>query len=182
MKSFFKGWVFSILLLTSCSTQKSNLSDYKLGYEPLALVESVNKEVHTSGFYYDWPVDRARFTRGFIPKRPRPHLGVDLAGPKGTPILSAQKGIVIYAGRDFRGFGKMILIEASNGWASLYAHLDKIKVKEGDSVDQGDLIGTMGNTGRTTGTHLHFEIRKNKLPVDPLLYLPQGHKVAKLKK
>jgi murein DD-endopeptidase MepM/ murein hydrolase activator NlpD len=159
--------IFSLLFF-SCSHKKSN-QDYS---------KPVSYEVHSGAFYYDWPVDRARFTRGFSPKRSKPHLGVDLAAPKGTPILAAQKGTVIYTGRDFRGFGKMILIESSHGWASLYAHLDRIKVTEGQKVAQGEVIGTMGNTGRTTGTHLHFEIRRNKLPVDPMLYLPSGHKVA----
>jgi murein DD-endopeptidase MepM/ murein hydrolase activator NlpD len=149
-------------------------------YNTFTVADSnISKEVHASGFYYDWPVDRARLTRGFIPRRPRPHLGLDLAAPKGTPILAAQRGTVIYAGRDFRGFGKMILVESGNGWASIYAHLDRILISEGHRVYQGEVIGTMGQTGRATGSHLHFEIRRNKAPVNPLLYLPQGHKVAK---
>ncbi|MGZ3817524.1 MAG: M23 family metallopeptidase, partial [Bdellovibrio sp.] len=57
---------------------------------------------------FDWPVDRARMTRGFLPHKRRPHLGIDLAASKGTPILAAQNGTVIYAGREFKGYGKMV--------------------------------------------------------------------------
>lgn len=125
--------------------------------------------------FFDWPVDEARLTRGFIPerrKRKRPHLGIDLAGPRGTPIFSAQAGTVIYAGKAFRGYGKMILVENRNGWASLYAHLNKINIREGDAVTKGQKIAEMGNTGRSTGNHLHFEIRRDRRPVDPMAYLP----------
>lgn len=134
-----------------------------------------------AGFHdtlFDWPVDKARFTRGFMPSQRRPHLGIDLAGPKGTPILAARGGTVIYRGRDFRGFGRMILIESGDGWATLYAHMEKFYVEEGQKVAMGDLIGAMGRTGRASGTHLHFEIRKDRGPVDPLPLLPGGDQVT----
>lgn len=123
---------------------------------------------------FDWPVDKARLTRGYYVNRRRPHLGIDLAAPRKTPIYASHTGVVIYAGRDFRGFGKMILIESGNGWATLYAHLESILIQEGQKVMQGSTIALMGNTGRSTGPHLHFELRKDKAPVDPLLYLPGG--------
>lgn len=122
--------------------------------------------------FIDWPVDSARMTRGYLPFKKKPHLGIDLAAPKGTAILAAHDGVVIYAGRDFRGFGKMVLIEGAYGWASIYAHFSKISVKTGEKVHQGQILGGMGRTGRATGVHLHFELRKKKGPVDPLLYLP----------
>lgn len=111
-------------------------------------------------------------TRGFLPHKRRPHLGIDLAAPKGTPILAAQAGTVIYAGREFKGYGKMVLIESGDGWATLYAHFDKILISEGQRVRQGEVIGSMGRTGRATGVHLHFEIRRNRGPIDPLPLLP----------
>lgn len=123
---------------------------------------------------FDWPVDEARLTRGYLPNKRRPHLGLDLAAPRGTPIFAAQKGTVIYAGREFKGYGKMVLIENGYGWATLYAHFDKIYVQEGQVVQQGELLGGMGKTGRATGYHLHFEIRKERGPVDPLPLLPNG--------
>lgn len=128
---------------------------------------------------FDWPVDEARLTRGFLPHKRKPHLGLDLAAPRGTPILAAHEGTVIYTGHDFHGYGKMILIESPAGYASLYAHLDKILVKEGQKVQLGENIGAMGRTGRATGVHLHFEIRKNLGPIDPLAILPDGARFEK---
>ena len=167
--------------LISCATYRSSLSEgnFQAGApttekkvvqartaasdQPLPIIQDVN---------FDWPVDSARMTRGFLPKKRRPHLGIDLAAPKGTPILAAQAGTVIYAGREFRGYGKMVLIESGEGWATLYAHFDKILISEGQKVRKGEVIGAMGRTGRATGVHLHFEIRHNRGPVDPLPLLP----------
>ncbi len=130
--------------------------------------------------YFDWPVDEARLTRGFSSdpvksprsRRKRPHLGVDLAAPKGSPILASHSGVVIYVGNGFKGYGKLIVVEDQNGWASLYAHLSRAFVREGQRVLQGEKIGAMGKTGRAFGVHLHFEIRTLNGPIDPLEYLP----------
>ncbi len=100
------------------------------------------------------------------------HLGLDLTAKKETPIMSAHDGYIEYAGRDFTGYGKMIIINSQKGWSTFYAHLDSILVTEGERVFRTQKIGTMGNTGRTTGVHLHFELRKRKEAVDPLKYLP----------
>lgn len=126
--------------------------------------------------YFDWPVYQARMSRGYFSKpkrrRGRAHWGIDLAAPKGTPILASHDGTVIYVGREFRGFGRLIMIEGIYGYATLYAHLSRSRVRMGQKVKQGQIIGDMGNTGRSTGVHLHFEIRRRTGPVDPLLYLP----------
>ncbi len=122
---------------------------------------------------FEWPVEKARFSRGFLPgNRPRPHLGVDLAGPRGTPIYAAHSGKVVFAGTGFTGYGRFVIIETGSEWASFYGHLDSIKVKLGEQINKGDFLGTMGATGRATGVHLHFEIRYGKKAVDPLHYLP----------
>ena len=129
-------------------------------------------------FQFDWPVWEARMTRGFLPhgtkRRKRPHKGIDLAAPRGTAVMSSHDGKVIYTGKGFKGYGKMIMIESPNGWATLYGHLDKIIVAEGMNLKQGEVIGALGNTGRSSGPHLHFEIRKLDGPVDPLPLLPAG--------
>lgn len=177
--------VFIIGSTTSCATNKSVRKVQENPVNDLDLSQEADAQLYqwqeqTRNHYFDWPVDSARLTRGFLPsKRKRPHLGIDLAAPKGTPILAAHDGVVIYAGRDFRGFGNMVLIEGSKGWASLYAHFHKIDVREGQRVKQGQRIGGMGRTGRATGVHLHFEIRKVRGPVDPLLHLPGGLAVAR---
>lgn len=132
---------------------------------------------------FDWPVWEARMTRGFLPngtkKRRRPHKGIDLAAPRGSAVMSAHDGVVIYTGSGFSGYGKMIMIESvdsrdGGNWATLYGHLDKILVYEGKKVKQGEVIGALGNTGRSSGPHLHFEIRRLNGPIDPLPLLPAG--------
>ena len=156
--------------------------------EPLALPPGLGPNSRKKDHYthltpgslkvFDWPVDESRLSRGYFLKDPRgrkkrPHLGIDLANFRGTPIYSAHDGKVIYVGSSFRGYGRMIMIEGGNGdYATLYAHLSKARVKQGMWVKQGDQIGDMGNTGRSTGTHLHFEIRTLQGAVDPIAYLP----------
>jgi murein DD-endopeptidase MepM/ murein hydrolase activator NlpD len=122
---------------------------------------------------FDWPVEEARISRGFRAAR-RAHWGIDLANRKGTKILASEKGYVIYRGREFHGYGNLIVIEHDSQWATLYAHLDKFLVKEGEFVQRGQAIGLMGRTGHASGSHLHFEIRQNRVPVNPLSFLPQG--------
>lgn len=132
---------------------------------------------------FDWPVWEARMTRGYLPrgtkKRKRPHRGIDLAAPRGSAVMASHDGVVIYTGAGFKGYGKMIMIESSDprdggNWATLYGHLDKILVYEGKKVKQGEVIGALGNTGRSSGPHLHFEIRRLNGPLDPLPLLPAG--------
>ena len=123
---------------------------------------------------FDWPVEQARLSRGYLLGR-RWHYGIDLAAPKGTAILASAPGKVIYTGRGFTGYGNLVVIEHGDRWATLYAHLNRFSVREGDLVSRGEKIGEMGRTGRASGVHLHFEIRYNREPVNPLMYLPEGY-------
>lgn len=124
-------------------------------------------------FDFDWPVDRARLTRGFMPNaNPRPHLGLDLASSRGTPIFASHGGTVIYAGSGFRGYGRFVIVEFSDRWATFYGHLDRILIQQGQTIKKGQIIGRMGRTGRATGTHLHFELRKDRKALDPIAFLP----------
>ncbi|MCX8037127.1 MAG: LysM peptidoglycan-binding domain-containing M23 family metallopeptidase [Candidatus Sumerlaeia bacterium] len=106
----------------------------------------------------------------------RLHNGIDIANKRGTPIRAAAAGRVLYSDSKYLpSMGNMILIEHSGGWITLYAHNDRNLVKEGDSVQAGQIIAMMGMTGNSTGPHLHFEIRRNAdTPVDPQLYLPKA--------
>lgn len=170
------GCIVAATLLGSCSSFHTPISrDYFSANPARGAASDRPLEIQSQNpMSFDWPVDSARMTRGFLPNKRRPHLGIDLAAPKGTPILAAQSGTVIYAGREFRGYGKMILVESGSGWATLYAHFDKILVSEGQKVRQGEVLGAMGRTGRATGVHLHFEIRKDRGPIDPLPLLPRA--------
>lgn len=134
-----------------------------------------------SDFQLNWPVEFVQVNRGFRPEKDPQHEGLDLGGRRGVPVLAAHEGLVIYAGRAFRGYGKMVLIEFNHQWATLYGHLQEIAVREGSIVQPGDPIGSMGSTGHATGVHLHFEVMHNRLPVDPLPMLAEPNHMAKRK-
>jgi len=134
--------------------------------------------VPSSEFKLYWPVTSVKMNRGFRPRTDPNHEGLDLGGPRGAPILAAHEGVVIYSGRDFRGYGNMVMIEYDPQWATLYAHLDKIFVKEGHLVKAGDPIGSMGKTGRASGVHLHFELIHQRVPIDPLPVIARGSRIA----
>lgn len=97
------------------------------------------------------------------------HTGVDLVA-KYVPLRAAKSGVVTFAG-NMSGYGKIIIIRHDNGYETRYAHLSVISTNVGEHVNQGDLIGKTGNSGRTTGAHLHFEIRQNGVPKNPMKYL-----------
>ena len=144
---------------------------------PQLTLVGAQQALGTSDVQFDWPVDQARLTRGFFAKsakKKRPHWGLDLANKKNTPIMASTEGKVIYTGTGFHGYGKLIVIEHGADWATLYGHLNKILVKEGQTVSRGDQIGLMGRTGHADGNHLHFEIRHFRQPVNPLAFLPEG--------
>lgn len=111
-----------------------------------------------------------RISRGFKGR----HRGMDVSADKNTPIYAAEAGWVIYQGKKFNGYGKLIIIEHSKTWATFYAHMNDWAVKEGSWVKKGDLIGYVGNTGRSTGMHLHFEIRYKNKPINPAPYFDQA--------
>ncbi|MCL2081475.1 MAG: peptidoglycan DD-metalloendopeptidase family protein [Oscillospiraceae bacterium] len=98
------------------------------------------------------------------------HTGIDFAGPIGSPVVSSSDGVVTFAGTK-TGYGLCVIIKHPNGLSTLYGHNSRNLVKAGDSVKQGDLIARVGNTGRSTGPHVHFEIRVNDKPVNPFNYI-----------
>lgn len=97
--------------------------------------------------------------------------GINIAAKKGTPIKSAEAGIVVYAGSELKGYGNLLLIRHEKNFMSAYAHADKLLVKTGDVVAKGDKIATVGTTGNVKQPQLHFEIRKKTKSVDPKKYL-----------
>ena len=104
-----------------------------------------------------------------ILKEKRLHSGVDIAAAHGTPIWAAAPGIVLEA-KYRRGYGNMVLIDHGGGLATLYGHCSKLFVSEGQKIEKGTVIAQIGTTGLSTGPHLHFEVRKNGKPVDPMGY------------
>jgi murein DD-endopeptidase MepM/ murein hydrolase activator NlpD len=100
------------------------------------------------------------------------HDGVDIAALEGASIAAVERGEVVYSDQ-LRGYGNIVIIRHAGGIASVYAHNQINLVREGQQVGRGEVIAKVGSTGRTTGPHLHFEIRKNNAAQDPLRYLPQ---------
>jgi murein DD-endopeptidase MepM/ murein hydrolase activator NlpD len=118
-----------------------------------------------------WPAEGA-IRSGFGPRGQSFHDGIDIAAPEGTPIHAIESGEVIYSDR-LRGYGNIVILRHDDGLVSVYAHNQVNLVREGRRVDRGEVIARVGSTGRVTGPHLHFEIRRNNRAVDPMGYLPQ---------
>lgn len=101
------------------------------------------------------------------------HTGQDIATLWGTPVAAAANGTVIFAGSQ-NGYGQIVIIDHGNGLTTRYGHLSGIDVTVGQQIARGEQVGRVGSTGRSTGPHLHYEVRINDEPVDPLQYLPGG--------
>jgi len=156
----------------------------------VAMIESHKKKYyifkHSDGKYYDEegeelikkymgkPLNHIRITSSFTKRRFHPvlkrwkaHHGTDFGAKRGTPILAVADGEVIFSGR-MGGYGNVIKIQHTESYMTLYAHQSRLKVKKGTLVKQGEIIGYVGSTGRSTGPHLHFGLYKNNRPIDPM--------------
>lgn len=124
---------------------------------------------------FQWPV-RGKITSPFgtrvhpIFKTKTVHTGIDISAPNGTPVKAAGTGDVLYSGW-LRGYGQIIIMDHGGGYSTVYAHLSRISVSEGQRITAGQVIGNVGDTGVTTGAHLHFEVRIKGDAKDPLKYL-----------
>jgi len=140
--------------------------------ENLILTRELNKQVYPEGR----PVQDG-WISSYFGSRADPftgytavHKGLDFAGPEGTKVTSVAAGLVTFAG-ERAGFGEMVEINHGNGLATRYCHNEKILVKQGDMVRKGQEVALMGSTGRSTGPHLHFEVLRNGIQVDPLRFI-----------
>lgn len=125
-----------------------------------------------------WPV-QGRITSAFGEIRvspssggSRPHMGIDISAPTGTPVAAPADGAVISAGREAQ-YGLLVCVDHGHGFVTFYGHLKEIRVKPGDRVKTGQTLGTVGTSGNTTGPHLHYEVRVHGRPVNPFSYLTQ---------
>ena len=121
-----------------------------------------------------WPVD-GKVSSPFGPRGGRRHTGIDIPMPPGTPIMAARDGVVAKTGNNstmgFRGYGNFVLVDHGGGVKTLYAHCLNVNVKAGQHLRQGQAVATVGRTGRASTDHLHFEVRINDKPVNPMPYL-----------
>lgn len=118
-----------------------------------------------------WPSNK-HYLSGFDYSPNANHWGIDIAGNEGEGVYASDAGVIVYAGWNNYGYGNMILIDHGGGFQSLYAHLSGLNVGCGQSVGQGDVIGAIGNTGRSSGAHLHFEIMTSSYKANPWDLLP----------
>lgn len=146
--------------------------------EDIALSEEDEKELKNSeGIHLQWPVD-GRITSPFGLRRGRLHAGIDIGSPRGTPIRSSASGQVLTSKRK-SGYGLTVIVGHDHDAQTLYAHMLRMKVKEGEYVRAGQVIGFVGITGRSTGYHLHFETRvAGGIPQNPLRFLPKDRKTT----
>lgn len=120
--------------------------------------------------YFIYPTNK-HYLSGFDYSLKTNHLGLDFAGNEGEAVYASDAGVIVYAGWNDYGYGNMIMVDHGNGFQSLYAHLSSLNVGCGQSVGQGEVIGAVGNTGRSSGSHLHFELMAG-VKVNPWDYLP----------
>lgn len=126
---------------------------------------------------FDIPVkSNFRFTSGFGQRWGRLHAGADFAGPIGTPLYATADGVVTHAGWS-SGYGRLVKIQHEFGIETRYAHQSRLDVKVGQRVSRGQQIGAIGNSGRSTGPHLHYEVRVGGAPVNPMIYIRAGQDV-----
>jgi murein DD-endopeptidase MepM/ murein hydrolase activator NlpD len=121
-----------------------------------------------------WPLTTVPVVLGspFGARWGKPHEGIDLPAPIGTPVFAAADGRVVYAGSGVRGYGNLVVIKHAGDLLTAYAHNSILLVSQGQPVRAGDRIALVGQSGHATGPHLHFEVRSGQIPRDPMSYLP----------
>jgi murein DD-endopeptidase MepM/ murein hydrolase activator NlpD len=117
-----------------------------------------------------WPTDGV-LSSGFGMRGGRLHGGIDISGPPRTPIVAVEAGMVRFSGRGPGGYGNVVILDHSGGLMTLYAHNERNVVRQGERVRRGQTVALMGDTGRASGTHVHFEVHQHGRPVDPLHWL-----------
>lgn len=121
-----------------------------------------------------WPVDKIDFTSRYGQRFNQLHTGLDMAVPVGTPVVAAEDGIIKKTGW-MGGYGYTVIIQHYDGKETLYAHLSAILLEENEPVKMGQIIALSGNTGRSTGPHLHFEVRYENITLNPEDFLPESY-------
>jgi len=120
---------------------------------------------------FDWPVD-GKMNSKFGDRHGRNHDGIDISAKSGTPVRAAEAGRVIHSGRGLGDYGKVVIVKHAGRYSTVYAHNRKNRVRKGEFVEKGQIIAEVGKTGNATGPHVHFEVRRDREPENPLMYLP----------
>jgi murein DD-endopeptidase MepM/ murein hydrolase activator NlpD len=155
-------WTLGLLVAAGCATTTPDVQTSHI---------DILSSSKTECALLAWPVE-APLSSPFGRRDGRAHEGIDLSVPNGTEVRAACDGVVIYAGARRSGYGKLIVVKHDGERTTMYAHNQRLLVKEGDPVKRGQPIAHSGHSGRATGPHLHFEVRDAGRPVDPLSLLP----------
>ena len=176
--SFLLLMVLSVSLFTGCTQEDAELA---LDVLDAVLETKVEEEVYeeSSDDYYAsgsfaWPVPyTSSVTSPYGPRWGSFHYGIDIAdsGIYGEAIVASDSGTVVETGYDDYGYGYYVIVDHGNGYSTLYGHCSEIAVYDGESVYQGQTVAYVGSTGRSTGPHLHFEIRYGSDRLDPMTFL-----------
>ncbi|HET6335550.1 MAG TPA: M23 family metallopeptidase [Polyangiales bacterium] len=121
-----------------------------------------------------WPVKEGWFGRGYGSGESGYHLAVDIEGERGSDVLAAAPGVVGYVGNELRGYGNVVLVVHSGGWVTLYGHNQRINVRAGERVEQGQPLAELGSTGRSMGPHVHFELIYEGRNCDPIPFVERA--------
>jgi murein DD-endopeptidase MepM/ murein hydrolase activator NlpD len=124
-----------------------------------------------SDLAFAWPV-RGRISSRFGWRRGRHHDGIDIPAKAGTPVRAAEAGRVIHSGGGLGDYGNVVIVKHAGRYSTVYAHNRRNRVRKGEFVEKGQVIAEVGRSGNASGNHLHFEVRRDRRPQDPLLYLP----------
>lgn len=120
---------------------------------------------------FSWPV-AGKMSSKFGDRHGRNHDGIDISAKSGTPVRAAEAGRVIHSGRGLGDYGQVVIVKHSGRYSTVYAHNRKNRVRKGDFVEKGQIIAEVGKTGNASGPHVHFEVRRDRKPVNPLKHLP----------
>jgi murein DD-endopeptidase MepM/ murein hydrolase activator NlpD len=134
----------------------------------------VEARVAEASTTFDWPVHGPIVARFGVQRDGLHNSGIAIAVAEDTPIRSAEDGVVIYAGSGLKSFGNLALVRHADNYVTAYGHAQELAVKRGDHVKRGDIIGRSGQTGQASTPRVHFEIRKDSVPVDPLPLLKRS--------
>jgi len=149
-----------------------NIDDIVTGGQPAAAVAAT--QIVPAGFVgaFRWPLDGNVIARFGSQGGGRVNDGLNIAALRGTTVSASAPGVVVYSGNEIGVFGGLVLLDHGAGWVTAYGHLGRLNVVKGDRVTAGQAVGTVGETGYVTQPQLHFEIRKDRKPLDPLTKLP----------
>lgn len=131
-------------------------------------VKVAKKKASLAKGQFSWPVKGPIISRFGRKANGERNDGINISVPHGAPVHAAEKGVVIYSGNELKGYGNLVLVRHAEGWVSAYAHNGKLKVARGDAVQKGQVIASAGDTGSVSEPQVHFELRRNSKPVDPI--------------